>query len=589
MSLDTNPHCYALPMSSSANDFDARAPDLTDAGHRVTLRQILQIPCLSGTTVVAGASGLDARVSRINVMEVPDVADWVKPDELLVTTGYPLSSSTSSSTEQHAALLDLVRDLSRRHVAALGIKIGRYLQDIPADVRDLADDLGLPLLGLPPQLAFDDLMQQAHHRLYDAQAAVLERIDALHEALARLVLEGGDLDQIAAEVARVLSVGVLLTTTDGRVQAEAVTPQMRAELEAADLFSPDGRLRVERVDTQSTSVGAGQILLRPVVAGGNNLARLVCFSPDAVITSDDVHALERAATVAALLITRQQAVGVVESKYRGDFLRDVFSGRAGDNEYVLEHAAGLDWSFRLPAVVVCAEIDDPEPQDGAANGVVKREWQRRFFAAWRQVLHSYDKTVPTADFSAEVVTLLPVPESADDADADARSPVAGRRTLTGLITSVAGDRGGGRRPFTVGVSRVVRSLDDLPAAYGQSRRAVEVGRRVNGGGSTTHFDDLGIHRLMGLVPDPHELTVFARDVLGELADDNPDALELRTTLRVLLDCNLNVAEASRIQFFHYNTMRYRINKLERLLGSFTTDSNLRLNIAVALEVGDLRR
>lgn len=574
-------------MSTSANDVGTRAPEVTDGSPWVTLREFLRIPCLAGTTVLAGASGLDARVSWINVMEVPDVVDWVKPLELLVTTGYPLSSSTGTRVEQDSALLDLVRDLSSRKTTGLAIKIGRYLQEIPADVLALADDLGFPLLGLPPQIAFDDLLQQAHHRLYHAQAAVLERIDALHEALARLVLEGGDLEQIAAEVARVLSVGVLLTSTDGRVQAEALTEDVTDELAAADLFSPDGRLRVERISTESTSVGTGQILMRPVVAGGNDLARLVCFSPADVISPDDVHALERAATVAALLITRQQAVNVVESKYRGDFLRDVFSGRAGDNEYVLDHAAGLDWSFQLPAVVVCAEIDDPASTQPAVTGTTKREWQRRFFTAWRQVLHSHDRTVPTADFSAEVVTLFPVPETFDDSNHGAQADV--RKTLKGLITTVAGDKGGGRRPFTVGVSRVVRRLEDLPDAYAQARRAVEIGRRVNGNGSTTHFNDLGIHRLMGLVPDPQELTTFAHDVLGELADHSAESLELRTTLRVLLDCNLNVAEASRIQFFHYNTMRYRLSKLERMLGSFTTDPNLRLNIAVALEVGELRR
>lgn len=585
--MDSNSPCYDLPMSSIANNMGAKAPDVTDASYRVTLREILQIPCLTGTTILAGATGLDRIVSRINVMEVPDVADWVKPHELLITTGYPLSSSTDSSKEQNSALLELVRDLDGRQTTALGIKIGRYLQEIPADVLALADRLGFPLLGLPPQIAFDDLLQQAHNRLYDAQAAVLERIDALHEALARLVLEGGDLEQIAGEVARVLSVGVLLTSTDGRVQADATTPEMRSQLEAAELFSPEGRFRVERVSTERVAIGTGQILTQPVVAGGNDLARLVCFSPADIISSDDVHALERAATVAALLITRQQAVSAVESKYQGDFLRDVFSGSAGDNEYVLEHAAGLEWNFRLPAFVVSAEIDTSEPTESPVTGIVKREWQRRFFAAWRQALHSYDRTVPTADFSAEVVTLLPVPDNFDEADE--RMQAAIRTTLKSVVTSVAGDKGGGRRPFTVGVSRVVRSLNDLPAAYAQSRRAVEVGRRVNGGGSTTHFNDLGIHRLMGLVPDPNELTTFARDVLGELAGDSAESLELRTTLRVLLDCNLNVAEASRIQFFHYNTMRYRINKLERMLGSFTTDPSLRLNVAVALEVCEMRR
>ena len=263
----------------------------------------------------------------------------------------------------------------------------------------------------------------------------------------------------------------------------------------------------------------------------------------------------------------------------------MFSGRAGDNDYILEHAAGLGWKFRLPAVVVSAEIDTSQPDEGPATGEVRREWQRRFFAAWRQTLHSHDKTVPTADFSAEVVTLLPVPHDFDAAQTEAHPAI--RATLKGVITTVAGDKGGGRRPFTVGVSRVVTDMSELPSAYLQSRRAVEVGRRVNGGGSTTHFNDLGIHRLLGLLPDPSELTAFASDVLGDLADDSAESLELRTTLRVLLDCNLNVAEASRAQFFHYNTMRYRINKLERILGPFTSDPNLRLSIAVALEVCEI--
>ena len=555
------------------------------ATYRVSLREVLQVDCLSGATVLAGKTGLDRMVTRLNVMEVPDVIDWVKPHELLVTTGYPLTASGDPAT-QTGTLMRLVRDLEERETAALGIKVGRYLDKIPDEVLDLANTLGFPILGLPPEIAFDDLLQQVHDRLYEVHANVLERIDALHEALARLVLEGGDLEQIADEVARVLSVGILLTSTDGRVQAEALTPEMRQTLEGAELFSPEGRFRIERASRLPLSVGAGQVRLQPVVAGGSDLARLVCFNPDGKISSDDMYALERAATVAALLITRQQAVSAVESKYRVDFLRDVFSGRAGDAEYVGEHAAGLGWDMRLPAIVISAELDPPGAGEEPVPGRVSRDWQGRFFTAWRQVVHSYDRTVPTADFSAEVVTLLPVPEGFDGSPDEAQDAV--RKTLARLVTNVSGDRGGGRRPFAVGVSRLVSSLDDLPGAYAQARRATEVGRRVNGGGSTTHYDDLGIHRLIGLVPDQEELTAFARDVLGELADDATEARELCTTLQVLLDSNLNVAEASRIQFFHYNTMRYRISKLERILGPFTTDPNLRLNIAVALQVREMQ-
>ena len=88
---------------------------------------------------MAGASGLERLVAWLNVMEVPDVLAWVKPNELLLTTGFPL-------------------------------------------------------VRLPDQVAFDDILKEVYAELKSFQAAVLEQIDALHAALTMIVLEGGDLD-----------------------------------------------------------------------------------------------------------------------------------------------------------------------------------------------------------------------------------------------------------------------------------------------------------------------------------------------------------------------------------------------------------
>jgi len=131
---------------------------------------------------------------------------------------------------------------------------------------------------------------------------------------------------------------------------------------------------------------------------------------------------------------------------------------------------------------------------------------------------------------------------------------------------------------------VVHDIGELPEAYLHARKAVDVGRRMKGNGSTTFFDSLGVRRLLSLIDDDAELQGFAREVLGELARNTDSAVDLRGTLQILLDTNLNVAEAARLQHFHYNTMRYRVTKLESMLGPFTSDPNVRLDIAVALQI-----
>jgi PucR family transcriptional regulator, purine catabolism regulatory protein len=420
------------------------------------------------------------------------------------------------------------------------------------------------------------------------RAEVLERIDSLHSLLSRMVLEGAGLDRMAAEVTRVLDVGVVITSVDGRERGASITDEQRAMLAEADLVDHTGRVRVERMrngeGATGVTLGDGDVRLVKVAAAGADLVRLICVSPDRRISPDDVQALERAATVVALLVTQQRAVAAVENNYRGDFLRDVFLGQAGDDAHVVEHARGLGWTLDRLAVVLVAQLDPPTPQEEPVPPDVKREWQERFSQAWCLVCEARDRSIPTADFSTEVVALIPVPHH----DSETEQQRLIRAEGAHLVGEVAGDRGGGRRPFSAGVSRPVSEMAGLPTAYQQARRATAVGRRITGGGYATWFDELGLHRLIALVPDDAELQGFAEDVLGELAGDTDEAADLRTTLQVLLDTNFNVAEAARMQFFHYNTMRYRVGKLERLLGPFTSDPHLRLNVAVALQVLDFR-
>jgi PucR family transcriptional regulator, purine catabolism regulatory protein len=556
----------------------------------MALRGVLALDVLAGSRVLAGEAGLDRPVTRVNVMEVPDVLPYVRPDELLVTTGYALR-------ENPERLGSLVRELHRRGVAALGVKLGRYLDEMPRSAIEAGDELAFPVVALPGSSSYDELLTAVLTAVLDHQAQRLTRSENLHKALVQVVLGGGGLPQVAAALAVILDVEVLVTDIDGAVVVRAARPGAQPsaaegaddgvddELPARSLpvppFDSRGRLSADalrRGRFASAEPGGGCAVV-PIVAGPQDHGRIVAISSARPLGDVDLQALERAATVCALAITKQQAVTAVESKYQADFLRDVLLGRAGGPERTVPHARGLGWDLDRRLVVVVAEPDvAPAPEadtaDASASDALQRVQLERLAAAWGSAVRRRDPAAAVAGFTTEVVAVLSV-----------REPFDTERLARELATSVGFES---RVSFSVGVSRVADGAGRLPTAYEESRRALAVGRQVQGAGAVASFDRLGVHRLLSLVPDAAELRSFERETLGELADDTAEAADLRHTLQVLLDTNLNVAQAARALHFHYNTLRYRIAKLERLLGPFTTDPLLRLDLSLALRVVQMR-
>ncbi len=558
-------------MESLANVVPLGRRDLP-AGTRyaTSVAELLTLPSFAGARLVAGAGGAAEIVSRVNVIEVPDILPWVKPNELLLTTGFPLRNADSGRVFGASELVEFVRALSASKVSALAVKSGRYLDALPAEMLATADELDFALISLPETIAFDEIMSEVFAQLVDRQSMALDLADRTHRILTAIVLEGGDLPQLADGISTLFDAAVLICTPDGRVQALA-----GAEFDELALFDPSGRFLVEqlRPGVQAAPDGVGQLVVTGIVAAGTDLGRIVAYGRRD-LGAIAVQALERAATVAALAITKQLAVSAVESKFRGDFLRDALIGTAGDPDQVATHCSQLGWDVDRPLVVAVAQLDDIDSSPPPT--LAGRTPQDRLTAAWQQVLRARDKAAPVVGFSHEVVALVP-------ATAESATEVLGE-----LIAAVTGDRGGGRRSFSTGISRVICSVADVPTAYDQARKAVVVGRRTRGCGAVAHFDTLGVHRLLSLVSDPAELRSFAAEVLGRLVDDVPEALDLRRTLQALLDTNCNVAETARMLHFHYNTLRYRITKLESIVGPFTTDPELRLDVALALRVVQMR-
>jgi purine catabolism regulator len=569
----------------------------------ITMREVLARPAMAGATVLAGASGLDRVVRFVNMMEVPDVLQWTKADELLLTTGYPLRSTPEKLDE-------FVTALDARGLAGIAVKLGRYIDELPRDMIDTADRLGFPVVQLADGVGFDEIMNQVLSEVLGRQAAMLARSEQAHSVLLQLVLKGGGLPEVVAALPAQLaggrvgdvppdlpgaapdprisgydaalaaatsgdsagSVSVLHVDRTGRTIAQAGAELPKA---AAALFDDDNLFRATMFGHGLHTLGSGKktvsVMIATVVAERNQ-GHLIAVRADRLFDGQDVMILERGATVAALVVTRELAVAAVEGKYRGDFLRDVLVGQMPASAAV-DGATGFGWDLTGPMFVVVAAGEVRGGDDAS-----RRRRAEQLGASWAAWVRRWDPHGAAAAFATEAVAVLHAPD--------------GAVPPTSRVTELLGGLSSPGAPFDgiVGVSRVVADVSQLATAYHQAWEAVRVGRRLAGAGSVSRFDDLGLYRLLSQVPDSEELRSFLADTLGPLAaaEGDIESDELRRTLTVLLDTNLNVAQTARRLHFHYNTLRYRIGKLERLLGPFTTDARLRADLTVALYVWQMR-
>ncbi len=121
--------------------------------HQFCVYDACSLHALQGTVVLAGKAYLDNIINHVNVMEVPDIENWVQANEFLMTTGYMYKDSPRQ-------FADLIPKLKERGVAALGIKTKRFLDSIPDSIIACAEENGLPLLLLPEQTAFSLVIRE---------------------------------------------------------------------------------------------------------------------------------------------------------------------------------------------------------------------------------------------------------------------------------------------------------------------------------------------------------------------------------------------------------------------------------------------
>jgi GAF domain-containing protein len=407
-------------------------------------------------------------------------------------------------------------------------------------------------------------------RLYEdtrRRVEALTRLSSLTQAIA--AVDGRE------ELFRVVTDGVRELLRSDACQLYLLDPETgRLELAAAD---PPGRPSpwggaegtsvvldmLRRRGGPAAGPGGHATLVAPVAAGAEHLGALAATRarpPFGQEADELLHAVANQLAVAlhkARLIERLTAENIV---------RDLFEALESGSTDVAEaraRAAGCDLRRRHLLVHV-------EPAQGHGD---PRPWP----AVAERAEARLRRLAPGAlcDTGRESLrALLPLRAGSGDAD---------REELEGALQEL-----GSAERVVVGVSTLRRGVSEGQRSMREAADAAHIARALVRGGGSLAYADLGAYKYLVRLPldeAPHDVHCEAVERLMEY--DRRRRSQLVATLEQYLRDRRSIATTARALYIHPNTLRQRLDRIEKLSGLDLADEDL-LSLELAVKLVRLR-
>lgn len=318
------------------------------------------------------------------------------------------------------------------------------------------------------------------------------------------------------------------------------------------------------------------VLLEPIRAGHRALGYLAISGFDGRVSREERTAIRRACTYLAAEIMRGLAEQGSEEK-RGSALVDAaIHGRASEEE-VRDVSRSLGRGLVAPYCVVVARR--PTAGDGAAGATGAGSSLQMLRSALDAALgRSWLMSVRETECVVVCSLKAVLGPAAGEGPATLRARLAAALPETGASEFLS-----------VGIGPACETTDKIAASHNEARVAAVVSPGT-GGHTVVCAEGLGVYRLLAQVGDKQVLLQFARRALGPLLDDEQvRSSRYVETLECYLDCDGHLKQASGRLYVHPNTLRYRLSRIQELLGCDVGNSADRLNLAVALKALRLAR
>lgn len=539
----------------------------------LTVHQALQIGPLRRARVVAGSRGLEKEITFVNIMEVPEVARWMKGGELLLTAGFALKDNPELRRR-------IIYDLAGKGVSAFGIKPGQYLQDVPADMIEHANHASLPLLELPPDVPYMDIMLPIFELLINEQLYRRQRSQEIHDLLINVILGGSGLPGVCKALAQfttnpvfIFSCGTCLGAGYPPFSNGQIIPAWGDILTSIFQEIPEElkRLPPHRAARLQLSPELPACVIVPVAIQETVDGYLVISENNRPLNDIEIRGIETGAAIVALEFTKQKAVAETEIRLGSELLDELLQGKIENAETIIKRAAhlGINLAGRLGVFIIGFNIDN--------------HTSRYQVDVYSEIIH-----LLRARFSQHLGGLL-LQSKGNQVIGLLRYCAGTEKELSGLLQEilVTNNARFPKAKLRIGVGRAYEGLHQIKSSYDEALLALKVAWQLDCQ-EPIFFANLGPMRILFSVKDLPHVNDFCREYIGKLVDyDSQNKTDLVATLVNYLNNDGNLRKTAQALFVHKNSVIYRIKKIEEITGLNLNSAEDRFLLMLAVKLSQL--
>jgi sugar diacid utilization regulator/GAF domain-containing protein len=392
--------------------------------------------------------------------------------------------------------------------------------------------------------------------LADQASAALTSLTmrGIQHRLLDLVLVREGPQALADALAGTINAPVMLLDWSGEPLADAAHESRRIGI-------PD----LHRLQATSGDGEQGAVIVRPLEIGEHVEGYLVVDGSDGPDPVREL-AVEQAVTSFALQLMVLSNAEEAERRARGSLIDELLDSSTVNIDALTRRARRLGHDLGGLSYAIAVEpADEPE-------GFAERSDFLYLARAVRTVLDDAECRSLIAPRAASILALISDP------------PVVDRRSIGTRLIQEALERTGVRT--VVGISRPIGDAAGLTVAIREAQEALKAARALPRLDAVALAGELPLHDLLLATPYNDEIVRAAQRILAPLTEygDRLGGPDLLRTLVAYLDAIGNhelIAESLQV---HINTVRYRIKRIEELLGRQLRDAQTRFDLQMALQV-----